>query len=78
MVIAYTVSDDVGIQNAYAELAAANYGLLSFGVLEFTSLNPGEEYIVKFTADDTDFNTTSREEYFFIQDFAEPFYIMLL
>ncbi len=32
------------------------------------SRNSGEEYIVEFTAADTDFNTTSREEYVFIKD----------
>jgi hypothetical protein len=67
IIIEYTVFNEVGIHNAYVELASANSRLLlnlkeavdlPTGVLEFTNLNPGKNYIVKFTAVDTDCNTT--------------------
>ncbi len=49
ILVAYTVADDVGISNAYAELSSAALLLdlkeaihLPSGVLEFTALTPGE------------------------------------
>ena len=81
IVVGYTVADDVEIQQAYAELSAASSGLLldlkqavdlPSGALEFLNLTPGEEYIVKMVAVDTNFNMTSREEYVSIADITAP------
>jgi hypothetical protein len=81
IIVGYTVSSEIGIQNAYAELSDGRSGLLldlkvavdlPTGVLEFTNLTPGEDYIVKLFAVDTEFNTTSREEYVTIADVTAP------
>jgi len=71
IIAAYTVSSNIGIESAYAELSAASSRLLldlkqaaefPSGVLEFTDFTQGDDYIVKLVAVDTEFNMSSREE----------------
>ena len=47
-------------------------------MIEFPNLIPREEYIVKLTSVDTDYNSTSREEYVLIQDNINPVINQLL
>jgi hypothetical protein len=81
ILVGYTFTYDVAIQNAYAELSAASIGLLldmkeavdlPSGVFELANLTPGEKYIVKMVAVDANFNSSSREEYVSLANIRAP------
>ena len=86
IIVAYTVADDVEIQSVYAEVLDYNYELIELKQAEdvpdgaasydaafnFLNLAPGDSYIVKMYAVDTNDNIPSREEYTEIIDITAP------
>jgi hypothetical protein len=87
IIVGYTVSDDVEIQSVYAELLNSDSyeqiemqqsddvpnGAVSYSALfNFQDVTPGNSYIVKMSAIDTNDNITSQEEYVSIVDTTAP------